>query len=290
MDKMRTLSRPDTTRLPAISLPIYQRSIGHFYRDEPWFEYVPAGRDFVELYWCIKGEGEVVIQGKTFLFSEEQVFFYLPHEAHSLRNIGVPWEYRWVTFDGPGAKDFMLSYNFPRKCFHVGKCPEELFREQEELLQEMSQFAWREMVAVICRILARVGSITSESTPKGRLVTKMIRICRENFQDPGLNVNSLADRLGMCRSSLLRAFREEMHMPPSDYLMKLRIQNALSLLRDYQYTLAEVASRSGFADPAYFSRLIREKFGMPPSELRKNPEMELAPLKNDNFDGTVLLK
>lgn len=269
MEKMTTLYRPDTTGFPDISLPIYQRSIGHFHREGHRLEYNPTGRNFVELYWCIRGEGEVVIQGQNFRFSEEQVFFYLPYEPHSLRSIGIPWEYRWITFDGPGAKDFMLSYNFPRTCFHAGKCPEELFMEQERLLREMSQFAWREMVAVICRILALAGGVRDESTAKGQLVTEMIRLCRENFQDPDLNVNTLADRLGMCRSSLLRAFRDEMHMPPSEYLMKLRIQNALSLLRDHRFTLAEIATRSGFADPAYFSRLIRKKIGTPPSEIRK---------------------
>ncbi len=268
MESMKMLYRPDTTGFPDIALPVYQRSIGHVFREGHRWEHNPDGRNFVELYWCIRGEGEVEIVGRKFRFSEEQVFYYLPYEPHSLRSVGVPWEYRWITFDGPGAKDFMLSYHFPRTCFHAGKCPEELFLEQEQLLREMSHFAWREMVAVICRILARAGGMTNQSTPQGRLVTDMIRICQEEFNDPGLNINTLAERLGMCRSSLLRAFREEMHMPPSDYLMKLRLQNAFSLLRDHRFTLGEVAARSGFADPAYFSRFIRKKFGVPPSALR----------------------
>lgn len=269
MERMTLLYRPDTTGFPDISLPIYQRSIGLVHREGSSLEDHPTGRNFVELFWCIRGEGEVVIQGQSFQFSEDQFFFYLPYEPHCLRCVREPWEYRWLTFDGPRAEDFMLSYQFPRTCFHAGKCPEELFLEQESLLREMTPFAWREMVAVICRILALAGGERNKSTPKGRIVTEMIRICRENFQDPGLNVNTLADRLGMCRSSLLRAFREEMHMPPSEYLMKLRIQNAISLLRDHRFSHAEIASRSGFADPAYFSRLIREKFGMPPSAFRK---------------------
>lgn len=269
MERLNLLFRPDTTGFPDVPLPFYQRSIGHFFREGNRLESNPAGRDFVELYWCIRGEGEVMIQDRIFRFGPEQVFFYLPGEPHWLRSIGVPWEYRWISFDGPGARDFMLSYEYPRICFHAGKCPENLFCEQENLLREMSRFAWREMVANLCRILALAGGTRDEATPNGRLVTEVIRLCRANYQDPGLNVNTLADRLRVCRSTLLRAFRDEMHMAPSEYLQKLRLQNAISLLREPRYTLHEVALRSGFSDPAYFSRLIRQHFGCPPSELRR---------------------
>ncbi|MBS1369173.1 MAG: AraC family transcriptional regulator [Lentisphaeria bacterium] len=272
MDRFQTLFRPDTAGLPEIPLPFYPRSLGHVFRDEPRHEFYPAGtRNFVELFWCIRGEGEVVVQDKPYLFSEGCFFYYLPYEAHSLRGLGSPWEYRWVTFDGPDAEKFMRGYSYPRTCFRAGKCPEPLFREQEELMREMSGFAWREMVAVICRILARAGGMTDFSTPQGRLVAETLRICRERFHDPALNVNALAEELGICRSSLLRMFQEKMHMPPSEYLMRLRLQNAVSLLRDPRRTLADVAARSGFADPAYFSRVIREKYGFPPSKLRKHP-------------------
>jgi len=270
LEKLNSLWRPETTGFPDISLPIYQRSIGHFIREGERLEYNPAGRNFVELYWCVRGEGEVVVDGDTCRFAEDDFFFYLPHEPHSLRGVGVQWEYRWLTFDGPGAKDFMLSYNFPRKVFHAGKCPVKLFQEQEDLLREMSQYAWREMVAIICRILAKAGGMADEKSIKGSLLRDAIRICRDGFQNPELNVNSLADQLGVCRSSLLKAFREKMNMAPSDYIMKLRLQSATSLLMNRHFTLKEIAFQSGFTDSAYFSRMIRNKFGMPPSELRES--------------------
>jgi len=270
MESYQTLYRPESEGFPDICLPIYPRSVGHFVREGSRLENNPAGRDFVELYWCIRGEGEVVIQGKTFRFSEEQVFFYLPNEPHILRGVGVPWEYRWIVFDGPKAKDFMLSYNYPRTVFNAGKCPEKLFQEQEDLLREMSQYAWRQMVATICLILAKAGGMADEKTTKGSLVKEAIRICRQEFQNATLNVNSLAERLGVCRSSLLKAFQESMNMAPSDYIMKLRLQNATSLLMDHHLTLKEITFQSGFTDPAYFSRLIRKKYGVSPSALREN--------------------
>ena len=270
MEKLDSLWRTDTTTLPDIPLPIYPRAVGHFMREGNQVEYNPKGREFVELYWCIKGEGEVVIKGRKYPFNQEEVFFYLPHEPHNLRATDTPWEYRWISFDGPGAADFILSYKFPRKVFHAGTCPENLFQEQKNLLQEMSQFAWREMVANICRILARVGGVTDDATSKGRVVKEIICTCKNRFKDSNLDVSSIADQVGMSRSSILRIFRKEMGLAPSEYLMRLRLQNAVSLLVDPKNTFKEVAFNSGFADPAYFSRLIRKKYKMSPSELRKN--------------------
>ena len=60
------------------------------------------------------------------------------------------------------------------------------------------------------------------------MVNEAIRVCREHFSDPDLNVNRLADELAMDRSTLRRIFKQQMCMTPSDYLAKLRIQHALA--------------------------------------------------------------
>ena len=95
-----------------------------------------------------------------------------------------------------------------------------------------------------------------------------IRICRERFSDPDLNVNRLADELAMDRSTLRRIFQSKMCMTPSDYLAKLRIQHALSLLEQTRLPLAEIADRCGFSDISYFCRVIRRAVGVSPGSFR----------------------
>ena len=72
-------------------------------------------------------------------------------------------------------------------------------------------------------------------------MTEAIRICRERFSDPDLNVNRLADELAMDRSTLRRIFQSKMRMTPSDYLAKLRIQHALSLLDQTRWRRSLIA-------------------------------------------------
>ncbi|MBN2712230.1 MAG: helix-turn-helix transcriptional regulator, partial [Planctomycetes bacterium] len=54
---------------------------------------------------------------------------------------------------------------------------------------------------------------------------------------------------------------------PSEYLQRLRMQRAFSLLRSSQMSVKEIAYACGFSDPAYFSRCIRDASGLTPRQL-----------------------
>ena len=48
-----------------------------------------------------------------------------------------------------------------------------------------------------------------------------------------------------------------------------RLENAIRLVRDTSYTLAEIADRSGFSDQAHLSRAFRVALGITPTEYRR---------------------
>ena len=56
---------------------------------------------------------------------------------------------------------------------------------------------------------------------------------------------------------------------PLQYLRRWRIGKAQTLLIDTDLSLTEVASRVGFDDPNYFSRVFRQVIGMPPGTFRR---------------------
>ena len=58
-------------------------------------------------------------------------------------------------------------------------------------------------------------------------------------------------------------------LPPGEYLTKIRLHHALSLLSCTTLPVSEVAFRTGFARPNYFSRVFREAIGKTPLEYRR---------------------
>jgi AraC-like DNA-binding protein len=73
----------------------------------------------------------------------------------------------------------------------------------------------------------------------------------------------------MSRSNLMRVFRKATGQSPIDYLIRLRIQKAMELLRTTGLSITEIALRIGFNDSNYFARQFRKTVGRPPSACRK---------------------
>jgi two-component system response regulator YesN len=86
--------------------------------------------------------------------------------------------------------------------------------------------------------------------------------------DSSLNINSIAAELAINRSQLSRIFRKKMNMTLIDYLTSLRINKAMAMLRTTGERISEIAAKTGYDNPDYFSKCFRKKTGMSPSEYR----------------------
>jgi len=63
-------------------------------------------------------------------------------------------------------------------------------------------------------------------------------------------------------------FREQIGVPPRQYLEELRLQRAAQLLRSTGLPVGEIAAETGYANAFYFSSRFRKMFGKSPSEYR----------------------
>jgi len=79
----------------------------------------------------------------------------------------------------------------------------------------------------------------------------------------------VASDLGLSRYQLLRAFRDEVGMPPYAWLAQHRVARARGLL-DRGARPADVASRVGFADQAHLTRWFRRVVGVTPGAYRNS--------------------
>ena len=269
MESPYCVYRPELDALPGIALPVFPRSSGYVCRKENDPEDVPPGvKNFVQIFWGVSGEGEFEVRGEKCLMRPGDVFYRLPMQPHRLRSRSAQWKYRWVAFDGPGAENFMQSYGYPEIPFHAGPCPHEYFINFKALILQRTPYCWRMMFAEICRILAAAGGTNSEPTFENRIVLEVISICKDRYDDPDLNVNSLAAELSIGRSTLLGIFKKKMNLTLSAYLSQVRLQAALSMLKNTLLPLHGIASECGFRDVNYFCRFIKNNTGRKPSELR----------------------
>ena len=80
---------------------------------------------------------------------------------------------------------------------------------------------------------------------------------------------ALAKSLGMGYTLFRRCFRAYNGMAPLEYQITLRIRRAMNLLASSGVPIAQIASDTGFATAAYFSRFFRKATGASPTEYRR---------------------
>lgn len=86
--------------------------------------------------------------------------------------------------------------------------------------------------------------------------------------DQELKLGEIAATVGMSQYYFLRLFKQSMGVTPYQYVLKLRVERAKSLLKQRQITISDVAIECGFANQSHFSRVFRQMSGITPKAYR----------------------
>jgi AraC family transcriptional regulator of adaptative response / DNA-3-methyladenine glycosylase II len=97
--------------------------------------------------------------------------------------------------------------------------------------------------------------------------TALRRICEGAMVDG--SVDQLAAELNVSPRHLRRALQRVYHQAPSALANEFRLECAERLLETTQWSVPEVAIRSGFASIRRFNEVFREKYDTSPSEWRR---------------------
>lgn len=93
-------------------------------------------------------------------------------------------------------------------------------------------------------------------------------LVREQFSNPDLCVQHIAESLGCSPDYLSHLFHTETKEKLTHYIQRIRIEGAILALEGSAMTISEIAYSSGFSDPAYFARVFKQHKGTTPLEFR----------------------
>ncbi|MBN1673613.1 MAG: helix-turn-helix domain-containing protein [Kiritimatiellae bacterium] len=117
--------------------------------------------------------------------------------------------------------------------------------------------------------LSRAYSRTRQSDSASLLrIGRVLGFMEKQYEQP-VEMKQLLAIAHMSESTLLRTFRRAVHVTPIEYLIRLRVRKATSLLTGEGLTVTETAFRVGFSDSNYFSRQFKRVMGVSPSEYKR---------------------
>jgi AraC family transcriptional regulator len=131
-------------------------------------------------------------------------------------------------------------------------------------------FYWNEVASGFIASLVARHTSEFENRARGMLGKDVLGRLRDYViahLDEPIEVAALAEIAGRSPFHFSRVFTRSVGMTPHRWVVHLRLQRAIELVRDGRSSLAEIAARTGFADQSHLSRWVRRVNGVSLSQL-----------------------
>ena len=100
------------------------------------------------------------------------------------------------------------------------------------------------------------------------IVRKALEFIKANIARP-IGLEQVSTEIGTSRATLARLFDSEFGRTVGKEILRQRIDLAKKLMSDNVLSIAEIAYRTGFCNPAYFTNTFRRETGLTPRTWRK---------------------
>lgn len=102
---------------------------------------------------------------------------------------------------------------------------------------------------------------------KKSFINDAIKYIDANFSEK-LTLEEVASKVFVSPKYFSQAFKKEMSITFTEYMIKVRIKHACKLLETTNYKIYRISSECGFSDPSYFNRVFCAEKNMTPNDYR----------------------
>ena len=98
---------------------------------------------------------------------------------------------------------------------------------------------------------------------------KLNRFIAANISLSNLNSEMLADNMCLSKSQINRKVKSITGINTATYIKQSRLAHAQILLKNPETSIGDIVLMCGFESASYFTKLFKEKFGVTPSQYRR---------------------
>jgi two-component system response regulator YesN len=118
----------------------------------------------------------------------------------------------------------------------------------------------------LCELVNR----NNEKEEDNALLEKIHQVIEDHLCDQLMSLEMLAEQCGVSTSYLGRYFKSKTGYTPMRYVDIRKMEYAKKLLRETDYSLNEIVTKSGYIDASNFIRKFKKETGITPINYRKN--------------------
>lgn len=231
--------------------------------------------DDYKIALVIKGKGLLKLEEKEIEIKAGDLFILFPGVRHLYyADPEDPWELLWVSFNGRACGSIMDSMIFSHDYPIIHGVSSNIIIQlltnmMFELENDLSDYALKAtgfLYIFFSELIPYTKKINEQQTVKTNedSIKKALAYIDVNYHQD-IDVDILSRYVNFSRSHFSRLFKKEVKLSIPEYLNKVRIQKAKTLLTGTDMSVRDVARAVGFKDPFYFSKIFKEIEGQAPS-------------------------
>ncbi|MDF7808419.1 AraC family transcriptional regulator [Pontiellaceae bacterium B12219] len=262
-------------------------------------ELTPHKNRGMEITYIEKGMMEWMVEGKVETIESGSIYFTLPWQVHGSVNAKEPDNTIWhVLFhlkeDYPTARShfrFADSFGFTAEemkilsstftasgahCFPATPAMRGLMSTLIAELQSTHALRDAHTITLLRAILVELKRIiegevvdTGRYTYSEQKVQALISSLPTRYEQQW-TLAEMASQCGIQRTQLGKIFQKLTGSTPLEYLARIRIERAKTLLRETDIKIIDIAFECGYSTSQYFANIFKHATGTTPSQYRKN--------------------
>lgn len=230
---------------------------------QPNQHFPPTMREYHLIHFVISGKGKLRLRDTWYTISANQMFIIpISTENFYQADEKEPWEFIWIAFTGKLAGHFSQLppvMNFSANIFYEMLEVRNLNAMREEFIAE-------KLFSLYRFLLSKYSSTNYTAAVKNYI--------QNNYMEPTVSVEQMAQSLGLNRIYLSRLFKQEYDCPIQEYLIRTRITHAISFL-DMGYDVQQASNLVGYPDASNFSKIFKKYMGISPQKYQQQKKDEM---------------
>lgn len=251
---------------------IFEGDKGEYFRDKHWHR-------SVEIFAVFEGGLTFYMNEETYPLNSGEFMLVNSNEIHS---VDSPKPNQTVVLQIPlkTFEDYYTGEQFIRFT-HNGKVQDEkvmeLIREMyaayigKERGYEMRVKSYYYMILYLLVTKYRELNVDEEMLKRNKKLTRLSTITNyiKEHYDEELSLETLAQIFGYSPTYLSRMFQKYAGINYKVYLQSIRLEHAFQELAGTEHTISDVALNNGFPNSKALTKEFKKKYGILPSEYRK---------------------
>lgn len=261
--------------------------VGRLRKNDGWKEDTHC-HSFCEIIFISDGQGAVTVDGKRYEVHKGDVVIYnpeVPHHEESSQE--EPMELLFMALDHIALPDLPPNHLMPshyRCVYHAGIYQNVFytsyqqmiveFEREEELYIEIAQEFSRTLLMYILRIISQQERHAKLLHKSNKITDRAVDYIREHFRE-SITLEDVAAGCYVDKFYLSHLFARHEGMSVGKYILMLRVDESMKLLRETNMSVQAIAELVGFEDMSYFCRMFKKAVTMTPLQYRRQEEKEV---------------